>query len=333
MVTLDTAIIKEQLLKSVCQDNEWLQKYIELVSLTCSDDAAELSHKHHIVPKFYFKQNLLATDNSQSNLVKLSYINHILAHYYLCLCTKDDYKAKACFAFFKLYYAHRKISHEVLPSYADLLVELPKLELEYSKACSAIAKDRPSGNKNKIAIHTADFSKLKYVAESELPEWEKTGWIRGGRPTTVSQKEAVRKALTGIKRSAESKLKVSMANKGRMSPLRGKKLLPLSQERKEQLSNIVSSLITINKDDLELRVPEEKLNDYLETGWTLGTKLDRMRIQNQNLKGYKIRCVETNQVWVSMRECEKETGIPRRSIKQIINGKSYPQYPYHFERL
>ena len=46
-------------------------------------------HKHHIIPKCWFKMNKLEIDNSNDNLVLLSYEDHIKVHKLAMLCAKD----------------------------------------------------------------------------------------------------------------------------------------------------------------------------------------------------------------------------------------------------
>lgn len=49
-----------------------------------------------------FQTNSLEIDNSKENLVNLYYKDHILAHYYLCLCTEGTFKGKLANSFFHL---------------------------------------------------------------------------------------------------------------------------------------------------------------------------------------------------------------------------------------
>lgn len=45
-------------------------------------------HKHHIIPKCWFKWNNLPIDNSNTNLVKLTYEDHCKVHKLAYLCAK-----------------------------------------------------------------------------------------------------------------------------------------------------------------------------------------------------------------------------------------------------
>lgn len=74
-------------------DNEYLNKYCELIELNKNTKKERpKTQSHHIIPVSYFKISKLPIDNSKENKVNLLYKNHILAHYYLCLCTNGKFK-------------------------------------------------------------------------------------------------------------------------------------------------------------------------------------------------------------------------------------------------
>lgn len=51
-------------------------------------------HKHHIIPRFWYKLNNIEVNNSESNLVLLTYEEHCKVHKLACLCAKDEELAK-----------------------------------------------------------------------------------------------------------------------------------------------------------------------------------------------------------------------------------------------
>lgn len=60
-------------------------------------------HKHHIVPKSWYKLNKVAVDNSKDNVILLSYDNHLKIHKLYTLCIKgEDMKSKMKCAFKRL---------------------------------------------------------------------------------------------------------------------------------------------------------------------------------------------------------------------------------------
>lgn len=50
----------------------------------------ESGHKHHIIPRCWFKLHNLQVDNSDDNLVLLSYEDHCKVHKIMILCAKDE---------------------------------------------------------------------------------------------------------------------------------------------------------------------------------------------------------------------------------------------------
>lgn len=85
--------LKEKLLSLGCfEDNEYLDFYCKLVEQNSTTKKEK--HKtqlHHIIEKCYYKKHNLKVDNSKENLVYLLYKDHVIAHYYLALCSKDKY--------------------------------------------------------------------------------------------------------------------------------------------------------------------------------------------------------------------------------------------------
>lgn len=60
-------------------------------------------HKHHIIPRCWFKMMNLPIDNSKSNLVMLTPEDHLKVHQLAILCAKDDVmKSKMGFAVHRL---------------------------------------------------------------------------------------------------------------------------------------------------------------------------------------------------------------------------------------
>ena len=74
-------------------DNPYAKKYIELIS---APDAGNELEGHHIVPAAFYKYVLgcektrlvSSLDMVPENIVLLSKMRHILAHYYLARCIK-----------------------------------------------------------------------------------------------------------------------------------------------------------------------------------------------------------------------------------------------------
>lgn len=96
--------LKEKLLATKCFiNNEYLDKYCELIEL--NKDTKKEKYKtqiHHIIPRCYYTNLNIEVDNSKENIVHVLYKDHILLHYYLCLCAKGCLKYKLANAFLHL---------------------------------------------------------------------------------------------------------------------------------------------------------------------------------------------------------------------------------------
>ena len=89
------------------ETNEWVDKYIEVLSDTSNFNAPKYSI-HHIKPVFTFKTDELNTrkkaekiaNKFNGNLIKLSIYNHILAHFYLWkIYNNHETKTPLCYLF------------------------------------------------------------------------------------------------------------------------------------------------------------------------------------------------------------------------------------------
>lgn len=95
--------IKNNLIKIGFVDNGYIDKYCELIENNENTKKEKYkTQSHHIIPKCYFKIVNQKIDNSPGNKVNLLYKDHILAHYYLCLCSSDLYKEKLIFSFIRM---------------------------------------------------------------------------------------------------------------------------------------------------------------------------------------------------------------------------------------
>ena len=60
-------------------------------------------HKHHIIPRCWFKMNNLDVDNSDDNLILLTVEDHIKVHKLITLCVKDSkFRGKMNYAYARL---------------------------------------------------------------------------------------------------------------------------------------------------------------------------------------------------------------------------------------
>lgn len=159
------------------ETNEWVDKYIEVLSDTSNFDAPKFNI-HHIKPVFTFKTEELNTrrkavkiaDKFNGNTIKLSIYNHILAHFYLWkIYNNNETKYPLCY----LFNTHKtidKLTEKELKIIAKLTEDVTKTNLTeeetkqrkkeyYEKTKEEKNKKRQAyviKNKNKIQKYQKD---------------------------------------------------------------------------------------------------------------------------------------------------------------------------------
>lgn len=85
-----------------CKDSNYLNDYINLIFDNVIEKDGWKTQKHHIIPRHYFIHNNLDVDNTEENIVELSYKDHIKAHIYLAKCciNIEDIKANSAAALY-----------------------------------------------------------------------------------------------------------------------------------------------------------------------------------------------------------------------------------------
>ena len=97
---------KEKLLATNCFiDNEYLDTYLKLI-----DSSTTGTEVHHILPRSYFKDLGISVDNSEQNLVRLSFADHCKAHWLLYYCTIGKLKKASQASFVLMTKAFLKIN-------------------------------------------------------------------------------------------------------------------------------------------------------------------------------------------------------------------------------
>ena len=136
--------LKTELLKlNIFENNIYLDKYIKLIEENYSTEHRKNStQSHHIIPRYYFKMNNLDVDESSNNRVNLLFCDHIMAHYYLSLCSIGRYKYANIQAFIGM--TGRKGIKEEERHLIKSLPEYQQLYEEGQKRNSELHKGKPS---------------------------------------------------------------------------------------------------------------------------------------------------------------------------------------------
>ena len=69
---ISTINLKQKLLDNYAEDNEYLAKYVELITTSINNEKQQhKTQRHHAIPVHYFEHRGLPVDNSRDNLVHL----------------------------------------------------------------------------------------------------------------------------------------------------------------------------------------------------------------------------------------------------------------------
>lgn len=262
-------IIKTNLLeKALVIENDYLNKYIQLICDNKNTIKTKfVTHCHHIIPRYYYRVNNLPIDNSKSNLVNLKYSDHILAHYYLAMCssTKRFKDSNLC--------GIRRIIRGFDPESDEvkLFEMLPEIQSYYEevKHVNCLHEDTPqkisASIKGRISIQNSDGHQ-KYVYEHELESYINSGWI-----------------IAHNLHNDISKSKISMANHGRKHINKDGLVKSIKLEDLDTYLNngwslgedrsresAIKGKISIIKDGINKFINPEELETFIQEGWIRG---------------------------------------------------------------
>ena len=245
--------LKEKLLEiGLCIDNEYLDKYVELIKSNRETKREKFkTQKHHIVPKYYYKINKLELDNSKENIVNLSHTDHILAHLYLfkCSSTLDYVNANL----YSLSFVIRGLKfnsrdNEIISiSEIENLIEI--VDDSYQKLKELMYKDMSVKNKNlkntlgKIWIKNEEKNEHKLISKSDLDFYISDGWVRGKLPYSEESKKLISKKL---------------------------KMYYSSDKNREVFKKRAKNRVWVFKDDELKAITNIEVENYLNNGWSLG---------------------------------------------------------------
>lgn len=285
--------------------NEYFDKYIELIDLNKFRKYEKYKvQKHHIIPRCYFKLHNLEVDESSNNKVFLLHKDHVLAHYYLALCSKDkQFRYNNELAISKIFGVS---SFKASDTYEDDIKFIKSLE-EYNNImieCNTIKSEnyrgRPAPNKGQkmsketIAKRTASRAGYTHSAETrlklslsnkgkkhntifitngiinkvikieDLPLYLEQGFIKG--KTTFKSNPYKGKSLP-----EEWKEKLGAAARKRFENSAGTMLgKHLTEEQRKKCSEAHKGCRLMNKDGITTWIMKDSIELKLEEGWTFG---------------------------------------------------------------
>lgn len=284
-------------------DNEYLDKYCYLILNNENTKHIKFTtHKHHIIPRYYYKKHHLEIDNSSKNLVILYIKDHLLAHYYLFKCSYDNNIENINLHCLRhLLITHRDIANISDDNILKIIEENKNYKYNFSEE-----------HRRKISIAI----KGKIISEETR---RKISLSNKGRHHRKDVKEKISKKMKGIKKSKETRKNMSKAQKGlkhkhlseetrrKMSLSRkGKKRKPCSEETKRKISIANKGRISPTKGIHHTDETKEKIKLALKN-----MKDPEGRKQKIHLALYGKKLTE---------EHKKNIGLGELGFKWINNG-------------
>lgn len=163
----------------IFENNQYLEAYCNLIERNKNTPKIPFqTQQHHIFPRFLYKDTNVELDNTRFNLVNLEYKDHILAHYYLCLCSvKFRYKFEC--AFFYMTQIHSKnFDMSNLDKYAEIYSHYLKSKSSQRKGKHFCLKNEfQKGNVNWKAIENSH--KPEIIEKSRQKKIGKKTWNFG----------------------------------------------------------------------------------------------------------------------------------------------------------
>ena len=214
---------------------------------------------HHIKMKSIFPE--LA--NEKSNLVKLTYREHFIAHKLLFKIYKNsEFSSQVTWAFWRMCYCKKDDKYKINKSSRQFQREKEQAILIIGNSCTG-----------KIRINNG--VKIKMVLPLDLQQYLDNGYVVGGLPQTAESNRKRSIALKGKKhtkpsplkgrpKSKEVRRKISLASKNR------KHNYNTSEKTKKLLSKNAKGRIRINNGTKVKNVWPEELETYLQNGYQVG---------------------------------------------------------------
>ena len=240
--------------------NKYTKYYTLLTDRAKGRTLTEYTERHHIIPQS------LGGSNDKENLVDLTAREHFICHWLLIKMTEGENRSKMLYALNGM-----KAENKYQQRYSSTITArvYERYRIEHSKNHSERMKGKEAWNKGR------KLEGEELEQHRERTRNRKIDIIK----QALGQKKRLEK-LKGLKQSEETKLKKSIA-------LKGKPKGPMSEEQKLKRSLTMSGrpkkqghadnvrkanfgVISINKDGIEKKVKRDTVDVWLKQGWKLG---------------------------------------------------------------
>lgn len=320
--------LKEKLLKTcLVNNNIFLDNYVDLIINNKNTTAEKFkTNSHHIIPRCYYEHNELPVDNHSSNKVNLYIKDHLLAHYYLYKCAKEDwFKLSNLQAIkFSKNYSHNKedISDEWV---SENLECISKLWSENNRLQSENARDI-SGNKNPFygKHHTSESKKKISIAKTNPSESTREK-LSLSHLNKKQSKETIEKRKESLRLAHKNSKNNGFANVGeKISATKRKCNSGNNRKGKIHIENTTTG-------ETKYILPEY-YNQYVLLGYSkFLTKREKAKLTKKPRPHKKIICLNTNQIFDNITEVSKYFNIAESSIRKVCLGAYKSVHGYDFK--
>ncbi len=243
--------------------NKYSKTYYRIVTNASLRVTEGYTERHHIVPQS------LGGSNAKENLVYLTAREHFICHWLLVKMVEGEARGKMLYALQGMR-AENRFQQRYSTKITARVYE--KYRMEHAENHSKTMKGRPAWNKGrKLEGDELDKHLERTRNRKQMSPETKAKWISD----RVSK-------VTGSKRSEETKLKMSLAGKGKLKgPMSEEQKLKRSLKQKgvskvkthgASVAAAVMGNISINKDGVEKKVKQPDLQVWLDQGWMMGGK-------------------------------------------------------------
>ena len=329
---LNKKLIKETLLiKGLCRESNFFDLYVDLIWENRNTPREKFkTERHHIIPKFYYKQQGFKVDNSTGNLVNLSYSDHIRAHLYLLLAIEPAYLRFASFAAHRTVTGHQgfyKSLEEANEALNILDFESLQKAKEVMRHQVSLKSSKQFHNRGRKWIYNKDLNQHKLVDAADISVFLTRGW-EVGRNFQHSEEAKSKNKLKHLNKTYSSaraaKIRATVeARYGSYAEMTFQCRGELTTDQKQHLSNKSKEYFEahsqVNKgklcvyDPLTLKnkyIFEEELPTYLIKGYLQGAAPTKARKASQR----QVICISTGEVFESASTVARLLGVVDMSL-------------------
>lgn len=306
--------------KDLVIDNEYLEKYITLIlnNLTTKISKGK-TQKHHIIPKYYFRSKNIEVQEV-NNLVNLLYKDHILAHYYLSLCSKNNYYMFSNLS--ALNYLLGK--NKELKNSPEFLNQLSELQILYENYNQNRKRFINLKGVNNTKVWMNKNGKNIRVLPKDVESFKLSGFMIGCVRQNKTKKVWVNNNLTQKMIYQDELPRFLQSNPeykiGRKTPDK-----PIKFPSRKGTPSPTLNKIGINNGKINKFISKSDLNDYINEGWYKGIIVNRHGFKHSLSAIQKIKNDQQNRIWIH--QGNKNKKIKKEDLdKYIDNGYILGRY-------